>query len=92
MMEPTPMISISLETIYYSRVYAGVISPLILLSLSMVIARLYTRRKSPVRLRADDWIIAAAFVGNIPSPQSNIPIRTRVLTLFPRLLQPPIGS
>ncbi|KAK0654765.1 hypothetical protein B0T16DRAFT_319129 [Cercophora newfieldiana] len=62
-MEPntTPMIPISPGTIYYSRVYAGVISTLVLLSLPVVAARLYTRHKSAARLRADDYIIAVAF-------------------------------
>ena len=69
MMEPTPVIPIGPETVYYSRVYVGVISMLFFLSLPIVAARLYTRYKSTVRLNADDWIIAAAFVDNIPSPQ-----------------------
>jgi len=73
------MIPVGWEAVYYSRVYAGLISTLFALSLPIVAARLYTRYHSAIRLSLDDWIVGVAFVSNIPSSTANVPTRTGVL-------------
>jgi hypothetical protein len=53
------------EAVYYSRVYAGLISTLFIFSTLLVVARLYTRARSANKLKLDDWIIAVASVRHV---------------------------
>lgn len=63
-MDPPVLLPINAEAVYYSRVYAGLVSVLILLSASLTAARIYTRLKSIHRLGVDDWFLVAAFVSS----------------------------
>ena len=58
------LLPINAEAVYYSRVYAGLVSILVLLSVSLVAARIYTRFNPTHRLGVDDWLLIFAFVSS----------------------------
>ena len=48
--------------IYYSRVYVGVITPLLVISSVLVGVRVFTRLRSSMGLRIEDWLLVLVAV------------------------------
>ena len=59
----TPLfIPVGPEWVQQTRIFAGVVTPLVTISIALLIMRIFTRVRSASRLQADDWLISLAAV------------------------------